>query len=149
MANPSELLARQTEKRFEEIILASPKKIREEVFRRTGIKSKGSNKFSISKGGKNSVRVQKLFKALQKGTELSSELSEELIRNYLYTRRDLLADALDHFGVEHEHGLTDSELDFLEDMDTEKAQALRTLLCEKHEESDVELYFRFMNIRSE
>ena len=149
MANPSELLTAVSEKRFEEIILASPKKFREEVFRKAGIRSKGNNTFSLAKSGKNSARVRKLFKALQDGFMIESEIGEEIIRNYLYTRRELLSDALDHFGVEHDNGLTDSDLDFMEEMEPAKVSALKEHLCSKHELADVELYLKFMNVEFE
>ena len=71
---------------------------------------------------------------------------EELIRNYFYTRRDLLSDALNFLEIEHDGGLTDADLAFVEDLDSEKGKMLKNSLREKHDKNDVELYLVFMNI---
>lgn len=144
--SPVELLTSMSEQYFTAVVSASPKKFREEVFRRAGIKSKGGGAFSLSTNKKNEVRIRRLFKAVQDGFQVQESVAEELIRNYLYTRRDLLAEALDFFEVEHDHGLTDAELDFMQEIEPEKAQALRAQLVEKHDETDVDLYLRFMAI---
>src|SRR6185295_16171561 len=105
MPNPLELLAQLDTDRFGDVLNASPKKFREELFRRAGIHVK-SNAFTIKTSGKNEVRTQKLHAALKNGMDLSQEVAEELIRNYLYTKRSMLADALDHFKFPHDNGLT-------------------------------------------
>src|SRR5262245_57333295 len=138
MSNPLELLAQLDSDRFGDVLNASPKKFREELFRRAGIHVK-SNAFSLKTSGKNEVRTQK------NGMDLSAEVAEELIRNYLYTRRPMLADALDHFKVPHDNGLTDEDLAFIEKLEPEKGKELKSLLAAKHDGRDVELYFAFMN----
>lgn len=147
MPTSIELLRRVPEARFTEIFLASPKKLREEVFRRAGIKNKGGGAFTLNSNAKTEVRTQRLYAALQDTTEVAPEVAAELIRNYLYTRRDLLAEALDFFEVPHDHGLTNDDLDFLADLALEKAQRLEELLKRKHDPVDVELYLDFMNIK--
>lgn len=145
MATSSELIAQMDEARFSAVFLSSPKKVREEIFRRTGIKHKKSG-FSLASTNKNAVRTKKLFAAISGGKELTEEIGDELIRNYLYTRRGLLAQALDFFGVEHQEGLTDAELDFMTELEPEKVQELKAALTAEHDPADVELYLRFMKI---
>jgi hypothetical protein len=145
MSTPIEILSRLDVDRFAEIIAASPKKFREEVFRRAGIRAK-TDQFSLKSTGKNEVRTQKLFSAIKEGADLGEGVAEELIRNYLYTRRPLLADALDHFKVPHDNGLTDEDLGFIEKLKPEEAQKLKDQLKAKHDERDVELYLAFMNV---
>ncbi len=146
MATVLELVTRQSLDRFEEIFSASPKKFREEIYRQAGVK-KSSNSFSLKSRNKNEVRNRKLFEALQDGFTIQEEVVAEVVRNYLYTRRDLLASALDHFGVEHNQGLTDEDLDFIAELSTAQINNFRDdLSAQSHEQSDVELYLSFMGV---
>lgn len=145
MPTPRELVVQLDTERFQLLLAASPKKFREEIFRRAGIKAKG-DVFSLKSSAKNEVRTQKLHAALKEGLELGENVVEELIRNYLFTLRPMLADALDHFEVPHDHGLTDHELDFIETLAPEKGRELRDKLVAKYDGRDVDLYFSFMNI---
>ena len=143
---PHELLVTMSESYFTDVISASPKKFREELFRRTGIKSRGGA-FSLATNKKNELRIKRLFQAIQEGAEIEGAIAEELIRNYLYTRRPLLADALDFFEVPHQEGLTEADLDFLAQVEAARGNELRSKLTARHAEADVDLYLRFMNIK--
>jgi hypothetical protein len=145
MPTPLEYLNQLDAERFGEILSASPKKFREELFRRAGIKTK-SDAFSLKTSNKNEVRIQKLHAAFKEGLNPGDDVVEELIRNYLYTRRPMLAEALDHFKVEHDNGLTDEDLSFIEKLEPEKGRELKKQLAEKYGDKDVDLYFAFMNI---
>lgn len=147
MASARELLTSLETERFSEIFLASPKKFREEVFRRAGIKAKGGGAFQLSASPKNSVRIQKLVEALggDDGAGVDEEVLSEVIRNYLYTRREMLALALDHFKIPNDNGLTDEDLTFIEDLKAEDTEALKKLLLDKFSQPDVELYLAFMD----
>lgn len=129
--------------RFNEVLAASPKPFREELFRRAGIKAKGGA-YSVKSLNKNKVRSKKLLDSLRNGFEMDEEVLEEVIRNYLYSHRSLLGEALDHFEIPHEEGLTDADLAFIDELPEEKSEALRSLLAAKHDPDDVELYLRFM-----
>jgi hypothetical protein len=145
MPSPTELLKLQTLDRFQTIFSASPRKLREDAYRRAGIKNKG-DVFSLRASGKNEVRTQRLYQAIGQGFELEEKVSEEVIRNYLFTRRDLLVGALDFLGVEHDQGLTDQDLDFIQELPLEKRQALRATLVATFAPEDVDLYLAYMNI---
>lgn len=146
MATPTELLERESAERFQAILAASPRKFREEVFRRAGIKGKGNTTFSLKSNPKSEERYQKLYEAIQAGLELDDEVSEEIIRNYFFTRRPLLAEALDFLGVAHDQGLTNEDLDFIAELPEEKGTELRALLQRSHDQADVDLYLGYMNI---
>lgn len=146
MADPNDILRKLESDHFAEVISASPKKFREEIFRRAGVKNRGGGAFALKSTGKNNARTKKLRATMLGGFELEGELGAELIRNYLYTRRPLLAEALDFLGVDHDEGLTDEDLDFLTELKPEKGQQLRDLLCRNHEDADVDLYVAFMDI---
>ena len=147
MPTPLDVLGLLDADRFQEILSASPKKFREELFRRAGIKVK-SDAFSLRSSLKKEGRVQKLHDAVRARLEIGDDAAEELIRNYLYTKRPMLADALDHFRVTHDNGLTDSDLSFIETLAPEQRQELHSKLAAKHDARDVDLYFAFMNIPS-
>jgi hypothetical protein len=146
MAKPLEILTHLEPDRFQDVLSASPKRFREEVFRRAGIRAK-AGAFTLKSAPKNEVRTQRLYTLLKEGSaDLEEGVAEELIRNYLYTRRPMLADALDHFKVPHDNGLTDEDLSFVENLKPEEADKLRTELAAKHDAWDVELYLAFMNV---
>lgn len=147
MATPRELLTQLDPDRLSELLAASPKKFREEIFRRAGVRVK-SGAFSLKNEPKKELRAQKLLHALKEGIDIEDGVLEELIRNYLYTRRELLADALDHFKVAHDNGLTDEDLSFVENLKPEEGAQLREQLTAKHDKADVDLYLAFMNIPS-
>ncbi len=147
MATPREILRTMSPDRFTEVVSASPRKVREELYRRLGLKPKKNSAFALKKA-EDDDRSGRLLAAIQNGEAVADEVLEELIRSYLSFRRELLADALDHFEIPHENGLTDQEIDFLSELPKDKATALRKLLLSKHQPADVDLYFAYMNIPS-
>ncbi len=145
MTGASSLLSHLEADHFEMVLAASPKKFREEIFRKAGIRNRGGA-FALKAGAKNSVRVQKLRENLLKGKALDEDLAEEVIRNYFFTRRSLLAEALDFLEVNHDEGLTDDDLDFVNELPKERIEKLKGILEQNHDQQDVELYLRFMNV---
>lgn len=132
---------------FRELVAASPRAVREEVFRRTGIKARRKGgAAALQSRGKADKRIEKLHEALSEGLALEDRLVEEMVRNYLYTRRPLLADAMDFLEVEHDEGLTNADLDFMQELDAKRRDALRAHLSPKHDAADVELYLSFMGV---
>ena len=128
-----------------ELLSASPRKLREEMFRRLGIKAKGRSGFKLASKG--DARAGRFGEVLGSGVEIEEEMLDELARNYLFGRRELLGHALDFMGVEHNEGLTDSDLEFLEEMEAGKERELRELLSEKgHDAKDVDLYLALMRV---
>lgn len=146
MASPTEIVRKMNSERFATMLAACPKAFREELFRKGGVRVKG-NAFSISAAPKNQVRAEKLHEAIKGGLDLGDDVLEELVRNYLYTRRPMLADALDHLKVKNDNGLTDEDLSFIDDLPPEKGQELQKLLEQKYDREDVALYLTFMNIK--
>ena len=145
MANANELLHIMDPDRFAEIIGASPRSFREELFRAAGVKAK-SGAFRVKSANKSAVKAKKLHASMKSGFEINDEVSEELIRNYLFTRRELLSSALTALGVEHDEGLTDEDLDsVVENLEESKTKELQEELSATHNAADVELYMKFMN----
>lgn len=145
MSTPSEILRTLEAEHFTAVVAASPKKVREEAFRRAGIRNKGSA-FALKSAGKNEARIKKLRTALLGGAELQDEIAEEVLRSYLYTKRPMLAEALDFLEVDNDEGLTDADLDFMMELPEDKATHLHDVLSRSHDPRDVDLYFAFMSI---
>jgi hypothetical protein len=147
MSTPTEIIRRLPTARFVDLLTASPKAFRENLFRQSNVKVKGSA-FSIAAASKNVVRAERLHRAIVDGLDLGDQALEELIRNYLYTRRDLLGAALDQLGVQHDRGLTDQDLDFMKALEPARVAALREALGQRFDAADVALYLDFMQIPS-
>lgn len=146
MATPTEIVRRLPVERFVALIAASPKTFREDLFRKGAVKVKG-NAFSLAaSASKNQVRAERLHKSIVEGLDLGDQVLEEVIRNYLFTQRALLAAALDELGVKHDRGLTDEDLDFVSKLEPARAQALRAKLLTSFDAADVGLYLDFMNV---
>ena len=117
---------------FQEVVSASPRRIRETLFGRLGIKAK-KKKIGVRVHGKMEDRTKKLHERLREAsTAQEDELCGELLRNWLYTQRALLAATLDHLGVKHDDGLVDEDPAFF------KEPGLETLRRQfKYELADV------------
>lgn len=139
----TELLRDIAPEKFRDMVLESPKQVREMIFDRLDIKKKptSSTKF-VKPGEKNEQRLRDLFQKLKE--EEDDEVAEEILRNYFLKRRPLLGDALDAIGVKHDNGLTDQELDKFEKLSKGDAVKLLESLSKKHDPFDVKLYLRYM-----
>ena len=83
------MVAGMTEDTFAEVISSSPRKIRETLFARLNIKAK--KQIGLKVHGKLEERTKKLHERLKgANTEQENKLCEELMRNWLFTKRPLL-----------------------------------------------------------
>lgn len=145
MASLRDILLEQGSERVGTILQACPRKTREELFRRLGIKGKG-RRTGFKLKSTSDERSEKFFEALSETERVQDEVLQELVRSYLYTRRPLLADALDFLEVPHKEGLTDDDIDFITELPEDRARALQQRLTAQHGEEDTKLYLRFMNV---
>ncbi len=94
--------------RFADVVGGSGRKAKETYFARHGIRvAPQVGRVKLGSGHKMQARIAALFEVLQ-GRE-DEPMSEEILRLYLLGQRPLLALALDHLGIPHEDGLTESE----------------------------------------
>jgi hypothetical protein len=122
-----DLVAKMTEETFAEMVQASPRKIRETLFQRLGIKAKKS--IGLKVHGKLEDRTKKLHEKLKAAnTENENRLCEELVRNWLYTKRPLLKATLDYLNIKNDNGLVDEEPTFFQELSAEKVRELVTHL---------------------
>ncbi|MEL6543278.1 MAG: hypothetical protein AAFQ82_01560 [Myxococcota bacterium] len=140
----TEILRSVSKEKFHEILNASARKSRETYFARHGIKAPKKAGAGFQKpGAKNEARAHGLYSALLEMTD--DELSEEILRVYLLGKRDMLAAALDHLGIEHQNGLTES--DDVEKFEGLKGKDLKQLVAHIGEAAgsdDVALYLKYM-----
>lgn len=141
------LVAKMSEAAFADVIASSPRKIRETLFGRLGIKAK-KRSVGLRVHGKLEERTKKLHARLKEASsKQESDLCEELVRNWLYTKRELLKDTLDFLGVENDNGLIDEEPTFFQELEKEKVQALVEAMKDKgHAPETIEVYLRYVEV---
>ena len=139
----TEIIRGLSQEKFSEIFLASTRQAREIYFHRHGIKTpKKSNKM-LRVGQKNEIRAKALFEVLAERPD--EEMSEEVLRTWLLTKRSMLVIALDHLGIEHKEGLTDSEeVAKFEKLSSKELKTLAGLLKEVAPVDEVGIYLRYM-----
>lgn len=137
-----ETLKKLDPERMDALLKAAPRKVREELYRRLGIKAKSS---AFSLRSKSAEKGDRVLAQLNAGKDPGGEVLEELVRSYLFGRRELLAAALDHLEIRHSEGLTDQDLDFLQELNREQVGALEAALA-GHDPVDVSLYLDLMRV---
>lgn len=129
--------------KFSEMIQASSRKAREIYFHRHNIRAPKNNGRLIKPGAKNEARTQELYKLLQ--ATLDDNLAQEVLRTWLLTKRAMLARALDHLGIAHENGLTQSDdVQKIEKLSAKEIKGLVAAIGESAPREDVLVYLRFM-----
>jgi hypothetical protein len=130
---------------FQEVIQASPRRIRETLFGRLGIKAK-KRSIGVRVHGKLEDRTKKLHEKLREGsTEQENNLCEELLRNWLFTRRDLLKATLDYLDIANDNGLIEEEPDFFQELEEDKVKALVSHLREGgFDDEGIKVYLTFV-----
>jgi hypothetical protein len=140
------MVSGMSEDTFAEVISSSPRKIRETLFARMNIKAK--KQIGLKVHGKLEERTKKLHERLKTAqTTQEDKLCEELVRNWLYTKRPLLKTTLDHLGVKNDNGLVEEEPTFFKDLTPEKVKELVDLLKKDgHPDEHIRLYLGFVGV---
>ncbi len=142
------MVAGMTEDTFAEVISSSPRKIRETLFARLNIKAK--KQIGLKVHGKLEERTKKLHERLKgASTEQENKLCEELMRNWLFTKRPLLKATLDHLGVKNDNGLVDEEPAFFKELSADKVTDLGNVLKGEHPVEHIKLYLAFVGVPDE
>ena len=128
---------------FRQVFARAPRAAREIYFRRQGIKAPKLRSGVRRAGAKAAFCTERLFEVLQQRDD--DDMVDELLRNYFLAQRSLLSCALDHLGIEHQNGLTESEeVSKIADLDAAALAALASDLSEVAARDDVRLYLMFM-----
>lgn len=143
MPEYSAILRTLSAEKFAEVLAASSRKARETYFHRHGVRAPTQASRLPRPGAKNEARTAELFKVLQERDD--NELAEEILRSYLLTKRPLLAKALDHLGIPHQDGLTESdEVGKFEKLSAKEIRALAEVLSSLAPRDEVAVYLKFM-----
>ena len=139
----TDILCSVPAEKFQEIFSTSSRKARETYFHRHGVKASGAASRLPKPGAKNEERTAKLFDLLK--DESDDEMSEEILRSWLLTKRSMLAAALDHLGIKHDNGLTESdEIKKFEKLSGGDIKALVKKLEGVAAKEEIAIYLRFM-----
>lgn len=139
------MVAAMSEDTFAEVITASPRKIRETLFARLNIKAK--KQIGLKLHAKLEDRTKKLHVRLKDAqTAQENTLCEELLRNWLYTKRPLLKATLDHLDVKNDNGLVDEEPTFFKELTAEKVTDLVNHLKGEFPVEHIRLYLAFVGV---
>ena len=142
----TDVLRGVTAEKFAEIFSASSRKARETYFHRHGVRSSSKLGRLPKPGAKTEARIAMLYDLVQ--SKEDDEMAQEILRTYLLARRPLLCAALDHLGIEHENGLTESEdVNKFEKLGKRDVRAIadKAEACASRE--DIALYLKFMGVQ--
>ncbi len=129
--------------KFAEILSASPRKARETYFHRHSVRAPQRASRLPKPGAKNELRTQGLYEVLQSAED--DQMAEEILRSWLLTKRTMLAKALDHLGIAHKEGLTESdEVSKFEKLGVKELRALIAALDGVAPKDEVMIYLKFM-----
>lgn len=132
--------------RFATVVAGSSRKAKETFFARHSIRHTPQvGRMKLGAGHKMQARISALFDVLADRED--EPMCEEILRLYLLGNRPLLALALDHLGIAHEDGLTESEdVSRLATLTPIQKAELIALAVDKKvaDQTDVELYIAYM-----
>jgi hypothetical protein len=139
------ILRSLSSERFAEVFAASARKARETYFHRHRIKAPKHSAVGLKIGRKTEARTKALFEALAERED--EEMSEEILRTWLLAKRSLLAATLDHLGIAHTDGLTDS--DDVKKIEKLSGSELKTLVAHLQAQNvapieDIAIYLKYM-----
>ena len=145
MAKYSEILRSLSAPTFERVFRASNRQAREGYLHRHGIKAPSASRGFRRTGAAQRARIEALHAALAEHED--EEMAEEILRAWLLTQRPMLVAALDHLGIPHENGLTQSDLSRFEKLSGRQVRSLVTVLREAGAEDEaISIYLRFMGV---
>jgi hypothetical protein len=140
-----QMISNMSEETFAEVIQASPRKIRETLFGRMGIKAK--KRVGVRVHGKLEDRTKKLHVKLKQGTSAQEiELCQELARNWLFTQRPLLKATLDFLNVPNDNGLIDEDPTFFQELEKDKLTELVAHLNKEFSLESIQIYLQFVEV---
>ena len=145
--NYMEIVRSLSDEKFGEIFSASSRQARETYFHRHGIKAPKKSGRMLRAGEKNALRIKALYKTLMDKED--REMVEEILRTWLLVKRSLLAAALDHLGIEHNEGLTDSDdIERFENLSVKEVQEMVGALSDVADRDEISIYLRYMGVKN-
>jgi hypothetical protein len=139
----TEIIRAVTADKFAEIFGASARQARETYFHRHNVRAPKKVSRLPKPGEKNQARIAELYEVLRQNDD--DEMVEEVLRSWLLTKRAMLAAALDHLGIPHQDGLTESnDVQKFEKLSAKEIKQLAQKLEAVAPREDVAVYLKFM-----
>ena len=146
--NSIHLTAQLSDQAFADMLASSPRQVREVLFSKFHIKS-DLVKNTISPVAKRFERARLLKERLGIAKSAQeNQLCQELIRNWLFTKRPMLKAAMDFLNVPNDNGLVDSEENIFSKLESTKLEELKNYLVQNFSEEEVNTYLNFMQFNS-
>ncbi|MES2504148.1 MAG: hypothetical protein V4534_04635 [Myxococcota bacterium] len=142
--NSIAIISNTSDKTFAEMMNSCSRKVRETLFSRLGIKSKTSG-VTLQLGQKRDDQARKLHdKFKSSDSKAESDVCQELIRNWLYTKRPMLKETLDFLKIPNQDGLVETELDFFKELPAGDVKSVFEHVSKQYEPEHVWIYLNFV-----
>lgn len=146
--DPIALISQTSEQTFSNMIASCSRKVRDTLCARLGIKSQASG-VTLQLGKKREEQVKKLHEKFKNSdSKAESDVCQEIIRNWLYTKRPMLRATLDYLKIPNQDGLVETELDFFKKMSESEANAVFQHISQQFEPEHVWIYLNFVEVPS-
>lgn len=146
--DPIALISQVSDQTFSSMIASCSRKVRDTLYARLGIKSNISG-VTLQLGKKREDQVKKLHEKFKNSdSQAESEVCQEIIRNWLYTKRPMLKATLDFLKIPNQEGLVDTELEFFKNMSESDAKAVFEHVSQQFEPEHVWIYLNFVEVPS-
>jgi len=140
-----EIIASMDQEFFSQVMATSSRQVREILFSRFGIKAK--KKIASFSSSNRLDRVEKLHEKLGAAkSKQEKEVCTELLRTWLFTKRPMLALALNFLGIENDKGLVEKDTDFFAKLKKDQVAKLVAHLKSEYPEREVLAYLAFVNV---
>ena len=140
------LVSQISEPTFAAIVASCSRSVRDTLYARLGIKSTTSG-VTLQLGKKRDDQVKQLHERFKNSSSKSeSDVCQEIIRNWLYTKRPMLKETLDFLKIPNQDGLVETELDFFKKLSDSDAKAVFKHVSAKFEPEHVWVYLNFVEV---
>lgn len=146
----AELYGKLRQEKVIEIYGSCARKIRNMLEGMYHKKSKKKKKVSLKLGRNREAAMLAVRDGLVAAGD--DQMAEEIFKTWLYGKTDMLKKTLDFFEIPNDDGMTEADLDPLEQASTEKIEELLGILVDSPEGGfdleDVAIYLAFMKIEN-
>ncbi len=143
---PKDLYLRLEAHELSTILAACPRRLREGFFQSLELK-RGRPAMSFRRPKQDEDRIKSAIQLLP-GAQPSDQLLADILRHFFLLDRALLENALDHFNIPHQGGLTEADLAPLTSLqEDERRSFVESMAAKGHAARTVELYLDFLAIQ--
>ena len=110
-------------------------------------KKKKGRKISLRAGQNKLAAANAVRNGIVKASD--EQMAEEVLKTWLYTKRELFVAALDFFEIKHEDGITDESLELMEKAESALLDKMvATLQAANFATADIMIYLAFMKVEN-